>query len=73
MSTASVDIIGYMINRKTKYDDLPEYLTPGDFCSYLGLGRTTIYALIERGEVPCKKFGRRIFIPKEALRSQDQT
>ncbi len=72
MSTPLFDIVRHMIDRTTKHEDLPEYLTPEEFCSYLGLGRTTVYGLIERGELPCKTFGRRKFIPKEALRSPDQ-
>ena len=61
-----------MINRNTKYEELPEYLTPNEFRSYLGLGKTTVYDLVERGQLPCKRFGTRIFIPKHALRSPDQ-
>ena len=60
-----------MIDRNTKYDELPEYLTPDEFRVHLGLGKTTVYDLIERGQLPCKRFGRRIFIPKHALRSTD--
>lgn len=61
-----------MINRNTKYTELPEYLTPDEFRSYLDLGKTTVYDLIERGQLPCKRFGRRIFIPKHALKLTDQ-
>jgi len=55
------------ITRQTPFEELPQFLTPEELRRYLGLGRSTIYQLIESGEVPCRKFGRRIFIPKDAL------
>ena len=71
MSTWLSDTVGNMINRNTKYEELPEYLTPDEFRSYLDLGKTTVYDLIERGQLPFKRFGRRIFIPKHALKSTE--
>jgi excisionase family DNA binding protein len=53
--------------RSTPLADLPEFLTPEEFGSYLGLGRNTTYELLRRSEVPHRRFGRAIRIPKSAL------
>ncbi len=55
------------INRKTKLEDLPELLTPMEVRAFLGLGRNTVYELIESGEIPARRFGQRLFVPKAAL------
>jgi len=59
-----------MINRNTKFELLPKFLTPAEVSQYLGLGRTTVYMLIESGELVSRRFGRRRFVLKEALRPQ---
>jgi len=56
-----------VINRKTKLEDLPELLTPMEVRAFLGLGRNTVYGLIESGELPSRRFGQRLFVPKKAL------
>ena len=56
-----------VINRKTKLEDLPELLTPMEVRAFLGLGRNTVYGLIESGELPAQRFGQRLFVPKRAL------
>ena len=56
--------------RSMSYDDLPEYLSPEEFWTYLGLSRNTVYDLVRREEIPHVRFGRAIRIPKTALRSQ---
>ena len=61
-----------MIERTTKFQDLPELLTPAEVRRYLGVGRTTVYDLIQKGELPSKRFGRLLFIPKHALSSPDE-
>ena len=55
------------INRKTPFKDLPELLTPHEVRDFLGLGRDSIYKLVESGELPARRFGQKIFIPKKAL------
>lgn len=59
------------IDRATPLDALPEFLSPEEFRTYLGLGRATCYELIRRGEIPCIRFGRLIRIPKSALQRGD--
>ncbi len=55
------------IHRKTPYKDLPELLTPHEVRDFLGLGRDSVYKLIESGELPARRFGQRLFVPKRAL------
>jgi excisionase family DNA binding protein len=56
-------------SRSTPYAELPEFLTPEEFRAYLGLGRNTVYDLLRRGDVPHRRFGRIIRIPKSAVQS----
>lgn len=60
------------INRSTPVDALPEFLSPEEFWTYLGLGRATCYELVRRGEIPSIRFGHVIRIPKSALQRGDQ-
>lgn len=55
------------IERTTPRGDLPEFLTPDEFRAYVGIGRSTMYDLLRREEIPYVKFGRCIRIPKTAL------
>jgi excisionase family DNA binding protein len=64
------------LTRSTPYEDLPEYLTPEECRTYLALSRNGIYDLLRRGEIPHRRFGRIIRIPKTALlngRSNSET
>ena len=58
------------ITRDTKWDMLPDYLTPAEARAYLNLGRSTLYDLVRRGELPAVRFGKVLRIPREALRSE---
>ena len=55
------------ITRATPVADLPEFLSPEEFRTYVGIGRATCYELLRRGEIPSVRFGRAIRIPKSAL------
>ena len=57
------------VTRTTPFDELPEFLSPEEFRHYVGLGRSTVYDLLRRDEIPHVKFGRCIRIPKSALRT----
>ena len=59
--------IAEAINRQTNLEDLPQMLTPREVQAFLGLGRATVYRLIEGGQIPVQRIGRRLFIPKKAL------
>jgi excisionase family DNA binding protein len=56
------------ITRDTKWEMLPDYLTPEEARAYLNLGRTTLYDLVKRGKLPAVRFGKVLRIPREALK-----
>jgi excisionase family DNA binding protein len=58
--------------RALPYEQLPEFLTPDEFRSYMGLGRNTVYDLLRRNEIAHVRLGRTIRIPKAALQSLRQ-
>jgi excisionase family DNA binding protein len=47
--------------------DAPLLYTPEGAATKLGTGRTTIYALMKRGELPSVKIGRSRRVPAAAL------
>jgi excisionase family DNA binding protein len=51
-----------------KFDQLPDWVSPEEARSFLGVGRTTMYQLLNDDEIPSRTFGRQKRIPKEALR-----
>ena len=55
------------IDRRTRVADLPEFLSPQEFGAYLGLSRSLVYELLRRGEIPHRRFGRCIRIPRSAI------
>jgi len=54
------------INHNTKPEDLPQWLTPEEYRLLLRIGRTKVYEMIRTEEIPHKKLGRLIRIPKGA-------
>jgi excisionase family DNA binding protein len=44
----------------------PLAFTIGDFCRAVGLGRSTVYALLDKGELESVKIGYRRLIPYKA-------
>jgi excisionase family DNA binding protein len=56
------------IGRCTPYNELPEYLSPEECRAFLDIGRSTMYDLLRRDEIPHVRFGRCIRIPKASLR-----
>jgi excisionase family DNA binding protein len=56
------------VTRQTPFDELPQLLSPKEFLEVVPIGRSTLYDLVRSGEVPCARFGRRVFIPREVLR-----
>ncbi len=50
-------------------DDIEARLTLSveEVASLLGLGRTAAYEAARRGEIPCRKLGRRVIVPVPAL------
>ncbi len=42
-------------------------ISPEEFADATNIGRTLVYLALQRGEIPCKRIGRRIVIPLSAL------
>ncbi len=55
------------INRETLFENLPELLRPKEVTDFLGVGRNCVYEAIKSGELPHRKIGGVIFVPKSAL------
>jgi excisionase family DNA binding protein len=45
----------------------PLTMTVEDAAAALGIGRTSAYAAIARGELPCIRIGRRVVVPRPAM------
>ena len=56
------------VTRHTPYEDLPQFLSVEEFRAFIGIGRSTVYDLLRREELPCVRFGRVVRIPRDALR-----
>lgn len=54
-------------SHKPSFDSLPDWLSPEEARTFLGIGRTTLYELIRSRQLPSRKFGRLIRVPKNAL------
>jgi excisionase family DNA binding protein len=55
------------ITRRTRFEDLPDFLSVEEARAYLGLGRSTMYELLRRKELFYVRFRRVIRIPRTAL------
>ncbi len=42
----------------------------GEAAAWLGMAKPSVYALIQRGQIPAKRFGRAVRIPWQWLREQ---
>jgi excisionase family DNA binding protein len=47
----------------SQQDNLPLAFSVEDAATLAGVGRSTMYQLVNAGIVPCKRIGRRIIIP----------
>lgn len=52
----------------TSYDQLPLLLNVKQLAALLGVADSSVYELIEEEDFPSLRIGKRIVIPKEALR-----
>lgn len=50
-----------------RLENLPDVLTVEQAAKVLRIGRTLAYELARRGEIPAKRLGHRVVIPKPAL------
>lgn len=59
-------------DHRLSFDQLPDWLSVEQARQFIGLGRATVYELIRSGELPSRKFGRQIRVPKAALAPRSQ-
>ena len=63
-----------LITRWTRFEDLPEFLSPDEVMAFLGLGRGLVYDLLHTGALPTVRFGRLFRVHREALKAmKDRT
>jgi excisionase family DNA binding protein len=55
------------IKPNKNYEEERLTLTPRQSMKWTGFGQNHTYDLLQRGEMPCIKVGKRFFIPKSAL------
>ena len=56
------------ITPNTSLEDLPQFLTPKEFCAFTRIGRSTLHEAIRRGEIPVARFGRVVRIHRDVVR-----
>ena len=49
-------------------DELPDVLTVATCARFLGIGRNAAYEAVRRAELPAIRIGRRLLVPKLALK-----
>jgi excisionase family DNA binding protein len=54
-------------NKRPRFDDLEDLVTPQEAQAFLGLSRSTMYERLRDGSIPYRKYGRLLRIPKSAL------
>lgn len=52
------------ITPMTRYDELPELLTPKESCAFTGLSRNALYSAIRTRKLPTIRIGRTFYIPR---------
>lgn len=58
------------VTRSTPYSALPEWLTADDVAAYLGISRNATYEYLRRGDIPSRRIGRVIRVPRAALQPE---
>jgi excisionase family DNA binding protein len=57
-----------IMNNETSLDALPDILTVDETARFLRIGRSSVYEALRLKIIPSVRIGRRILIPKKALR-----
>ena len=57
------------MNQTDIFNQLPAYLTPEQLARYLGVGITTTYRLLRRGEIKAVRVGKQYRIPVSAVQN----
>jgi excisionase family DNA binding protein len=56
-----------VFERTVSFKELKDWLSPNECRAYLGISKSKIYEMIQANELPHRKFGRLIRIPKSAI------
>lgn len=56
---------------RTRYEELPELLSPEEFSAAARLGRSVVYAGVKSGQIAARRFGRLIRIPRTELQVRE--
>lgn len=57
-----------MTQRRPRFADLPDILTPMEVRAFLPIGRNAVYEALKRGVIKSVRIGQKYVIPKTALR-----
>jgi excisionase family DNA binding protein len=52
---------------RPRFGELPDWVSPSEAQRYLGVSRSFIYELLRTQQLPSRRFGKAIRIPKVAL------
>jgi excisionase family DNA binding protein len=52
---------------RPRFDDLPDWVSPLEARRYLGVSHSFIYTMLQTKQLPSRRFGRILRIPKAAL------
>jgi excisionase family DNA binding protein len=55
------------ITRLTRFEDLPEMLRVPEVAAWLGTSKDVVYAMVKRGELPSRKYGRLLRVQRDGL------
>ena len=58
-----------IVTPRTPYELLPEQMTAAEVQAWTRLSRWAVYDLIRRGDLPVKRYGRSVRVPKSAINS----
>ena len=71
--TRGADVLGTRAKASSDQEDTMDYdhdrmtLSVTEAAKRLGISRAFAYELVARGELPCRRFGRRVVVPLKAL------
>jgi excisionase family DNA binding protein len=60
------------IDRRTPYEELPEFLSPEEYQQYVNVSRSTVYHLLRCHRLPHVSVGRQKRIPKSVLKAEGE-
>lgn len=59
----------FVVTATTPFEELPQWLSPDEAATWLRLSTWTVYEQVKLGTLASKRIGRRVRIPKAALKA----